>query len=61
MLSPRLSIAATASIQPRNIVDVDLAPDAFPAARRIALQETVVVKALADRVCVTSTFLAENG
>ena len=36
--------------QPRDVVDVDLAPDALLAARRVALQEALVVEALADAV-----------
>ncbi len=35
-------------LQPGDIVDVDLAPHALLAARRVALQEALVVVALAD-------------
>jgi hypothetical protein len=36
--------------QPGDIVDVDLAPDALPGARRVALEIAGGVEALADRV-----------
>jgi hypothetical protein len=36
--------------QPRDIIDVDLAPDAFPCARRVALEKALVVETLAGAI-----------
>jgi hypothetical protein len=49
MLQPVLGHSAFLD-QPGDIIDVDLAPRAFPAARCVALQITLVVKTFADSV-----------